>query len=184
GPTGDTGPTGPIGSGAIIPFASGSTVELTSLALGLAGFPGLIGFGNSVTNATILGANIDLTGTVGGILNFAFSVPRDGIITSISAFFNVVVALNLILTDVTVNAQLYRAPTTSNIFSPIGGSQVILPSLTGTIAIGTTRSNILTGLSIPVSAQDRLLMVFSITASGVNLINTVIGYASAGITIE
>jgi hypothetical protein len=38
-------------------------------------------------------------------------------------------------------------------------------------------------LAIPVTAQTRLLMVFSATATGASLLNTVVGYASAGITI-
>jgi hypothetical protein len=39
-------------------------------------------------------------------------------------------------------------------------------------------------LAIPVTAQTRLLLVFSATAAGLSLINTVTGYASAGVTIS
>ena len=150
----------------------------------MAGFPALIGFGNSITSATVLGATIDLTGEVGGLLNFAFSVPRDGTITSIAAFFSLVVGLNIIGTTSTVQAQLYSSTTPNNIFSPIAESLVTVGSYSGIVSAGEVRNNILSGLSIPVVEQERLLMVFSITTTGLNLLNTVVGYASAGITIE
>jgi BclB C-terminal domain-containing protein len=134
----------------------------------------------------LIGGNIDLTGDIAGpLINFAFSVPRDGTITSISAFFSTTVALALVGSTVTVTAQLYRAPATSNVFSPIPGASVTLaPALTGVISLGTISSGITTPLAIPVAETDRLLMVFSSTATGLSLVNTVAGYASAGYTIE
>jgi BclB C-terminal domain-containing protein len=149
----------------------------------LAGLPALVGFGSSALDLSILGANIDLTGTGGTLLNFAFSVPRNGVITSISAFFSTTVALSLIGSTVTITAQLYSSPTPNNIFSPIPGALVTLPPITGIINIGDTLNDITTGLAIPVTAQTRLLLVFFATASGLSLINTVVGYASAGVTI-
>ncbi len=166
--------------GAIIPFASGEPVALTTIAGGLAGLPGLVGFGNSITAVTALGATIDTT----TLTNFAFSMPRDGTITSIAAFFSTTVALTLVGTTVTLTAQLYSSATPDNTFTPIPGTLVTLaPALTGVLAIGTVSSGILTGLSIPVTAETRLLMVFSATAEGVALINTATGYASAGVGI-
>ncbi|WP_304441266.1 hypothetical protein [Cellulosilyticum sp. I15G10I2] len=88
GPTGFTGPTGdtgPIGAGAIIPFASGLPVAITTIAEGLVGTPAFIGFGSSGESVTVLGASIDLTGGPGLLTNLAFSVPRDGTIISIAA---------------------------------------------------------------------------------------------------
>ena len=38
-------------------------------------------------------------------------------------------------------------------------------------------------LNIPVTSQNRLLMVYSASATGLSLVNTITGYASAGITI-
>ncbi|HMM23076.1 MAG TPA: exosporium glycoprotein BclB-related protein, partial [Selenomonadales bacterium] len=185
GATGDTGPTGAAGAGAIIPLASGLPVALTSLAGGLAGTPGFVGFGSSATGLTALGATIDLTGGPGIGINLAFSAPRDGTITSIAAFFSTTVALTLVGTTVTITAQLYSSPTPDNTFTPIAGTLVTLaPPLTGVLALGTISSGVLTGLAIPVTTETRLLMVFSITAEGVTLINTVTGYASAGIGIS
>ncbi len=184
GPTGPTGDTGPVAGAAIIPFASGLPVALTSVLGGLAGLPGFVGFGTSAQGVDVLGATIDLTGGPGIGINEAFSVPRDGTITSVAAFFSTAVALTLAGTTVTITAQLYESTTPDNTFTPIAGTLVTLaPALTGILALGAASNGVLTGLSIPVTAETRLLMVYSITVTGVNLINTVAGYASAGVTI-
>jgi hypothetical protein len=52
------------------------------------------------------------------------------------------------------------------------------PSLTGVDAIGTISNGMTTGLSIPVTAGTRGVIVVSVTAAGVSLINTVPMYAS------
>jgi len=157
---------------------------LTTIAGGLVGTVGLIGFGNSTSGVTLTGTTIDLTGAAGTLLNFAFSVPRDGTITSIAAYFSTTAALSLIGSTITITAQLYSSTTPDNIFSPIPGTIVTLaPALTGIIAVGNTSNGITTGLSIPVTQQTRLVMVFSTTAAGLSLLNTVAGYASAGFVI-
>ena len=72
-----------------------------------------------------------------------------------------------------------------NTFSPISSTLATLsPAITGVVSVGTISSAILTGLSISITAQTRLLLVFSMTSSGVSLINTIEGYASAGININ
>ncbi|MGG0314178.1 exosporium glycoprotein BclB-related protein, partial [Bacillus mycoides] len=185
GETGSTGVTGPIANGAIIPFASGLPISLTTIAGGLAGTPGFIGFGSSTTGITVLGPTIDLTGGAGISLDYAFSMPDDGIITSISAYFSTTIALSLVGTTLTITAQLYSSTTPDNTFTPIPGAVVTLaPPLTGVLAVGTISSGITTGLSIPVTAETRLLLVFSATAAGLSLVNTVPGYASGGIRIS
>lgn len=171
--------------GAIIPFSSGSPVTVTTLVGGLTGTTALLGFGNSVSGVSLVGNTIDLTGAGGTLLNFAFTAPRSGTITSMSGFFSTTVAQSLIGTTIAITAQLYSAPAGSNSFSPIPGALVTLaPALTGILAIGTTSNGITTGLSIPVSAGDRYLLVYSATASGLTLVNTITGYASAGININ
>ena len=188
GPTGATGPTGPTGAagtGAIIPFASGLPVSMTTIAGGLAGIPAYIGFGSSVQGLTILGSTINITNAGGTLSNFAFQVPRNGIITSFSAFFSTTLAISLVGSTVTIRAQIYQSATPDNVFSPIAGTLVNLtPSLAGVISVGTLANGSLTGLNIPVTAQTRLMLVFSATASGLSLINTVAGYASAGLSIN
>ncbi|KPC97457.1 hypothetical protein LR69_04310 [Geobacillus sp. BCO2] len=74
GPTGPTGPTGPAGAGAIIPFASGTTVVLTATIAGLADTASLIGFGNAASSISLVGGTINL----GGTSNFSFTIPRSG----------------------------------------------------------------------------------------------------------
>ncbi|MGH4138623.1 exosporium glycoprotein BclB-related protein [Clostridium sp.] len=182
--TGATGATGVAGAGAIIPYSSGIPMSLTTILGGLAGTPSFLGFGNSAPSLSVLGATIDLTGAAGTLLNFAYSMPRDGTITSIDAYFSTTAVLSLVGSTVTITAQLYSSTTPDNTFSPMAGTLVTLaPALTGIVAIGTTSNGILTGLSIPVTAQTRLLMVFSVTAAGTTTINTVEGYASAGVAI-
>ncbi|MGE6576484.1 exosporium glycoprotein BclB-related protein [Paenibacillus xylanexedens] len=185
GVTGSTGVTGATGSGAIIPFASGGPAILTTIAGGLVGTTSLIGFGSSATGVSILGGTIDLTGTiVGPLINFAFSVPRDGVITSIAAYFSTTAALALVGSTVTITAQLFSSPTPDNAFTAVPGAVVTLaPPLTGIIALGSISNGITTGLTIPVTAQTRLLLVFSATATGLSLVNTVVGYASGGVNI-
>lgn len=171
--------------GAIIPFASGSPVTLTTLIGGLTGTTSLVGFGNSVSGVSLVGSNLDLTGATGTLLNFAFTAPRSGSITSMSAFFSTTAALSLVGTTITIQAQLYKALSASNTFTPVSGAAVNLaPGLTGVLARGTTSSGQTTGLNIPVAAGDRYLLVFSATASGLTLVNTIEGYASAGVNIN
>ena len=169
---------------AIIPYASGTPVALTTIVGGLAGTGGLVGFGNSASSVNLVGSTIDLTGAGGTLLNFAFSVPRDGVIESISAQFSNTAALSLVGSTVSLKAQLYTAAAGSNTFTPLPATVVNLaPALTGILAIGTTTNAILSGLNINVTAGSRILMVFSATAAGLTLVNTVTGYASAGISI-
>lgn len=173
------------GRGGIVPFASGVTpVTMTTTDLGVVSTVGLVGFGVAVSGVTIAGGLIDLSGTVGGPINFAFSVPRSGTISSITAFFNTTAALALPTSTVTITGQLYSAAADSNLFAPIPGASVTLdPPLTGTVILGTisTGANV---VSIPVVRGTRLLLVFSTTAAGTDaLASTVVGNVSAGVNI-
>lgn len=184
GATGSTGPTGPVGAGAIIPFASGTPIAMTSIAGGLVGDGGLLGFGSSVDGIDVSSGTINLSG-LPTTQNFAFSMPRDGTITSVSAYFSTTVALALVGTTVTVQAQVYTSPTPDDTFTPVAGALVTLaPALTGILPIGTISNGITTNLSIPVTAQTRVLVAFTITATGGSLINVVTGFASAGLAID
>ncbi|WP_305000379.1 exosporium glycoprotein BclB-related protein [Taibaiella sp. KBW10] len=172
-------------TGTIIPFASGLPVTMTTIVGGLVGTTGLVGFGNSASGVSLAGGTLDLTGAAGTLLNFAFVSPRAGTISSIAAQFSATTALSLIGSSVTVNAQLYTAPSGSNSFSAVPGASVNLaPALSGVISIGTTSSGLATGLSIPVVAGNRYILVFSATAAGITLVNTVVGYASGGLNIN
>lgn len=60
----------------------------------------------------------------------------------------------------------------------------LAPALTGNVNFGAVSDGLTTGLSIPVTARTRLIIVFSATAVGTTPENTIRGYASAGATIE
>jgi len=181
GPTGPTGPAGPAGTGAIIPFASGNPVALTSLLGGAPGTGALIGFGNATEGVPVSGPTIDVT----SVPNYAFSIPRAGTITAVSGFFSSTTALALIATTVTIHGELYCSSIPANTLAPVPGTFVVLgPALTGIVGIGTISSGSVTGLNIPITAQSRCAMVYSINASGLSLINTVVGYVSGGLVIN
>lgn len=167
---------------AIIPYASGTPVTMTTVLGGLANTGAAVGFGASASSVMALGGFID--GTV--IDNMAFSVPRDGTITSLSGTFVNTIALNLLLSFVTVTGQLYQAPEGTNLFSIVPGASVTLaPAMTGVIAIGTGVSGNSTALAIPVTAGTRLLMVFSASITGgVDLATVLAGHISAGVGIN
>ncbi len=105
---------------------------------------------------------------------------RDGTITSIAAYLSTAVALALVGTDLIVQAQLYSSPTPNDSFAPVAGAVVTLPALTGVINIGDIASGITTGLSIPVHRADKAAARLLLTATGLSLVNTLVGYASAG----
>lgn len=185
GPTGVSGRPGIAGASAIIPLASGTPISLTTITGGFVGIPAFIGFGFSAPGLSIVNGIIDLTNSDRTLINFSFSMPRDGTITSISAFFSTSLELSLINSTVIITAQLYRSATPSNQFTAVPSATITLtPPLTGISPVGTLSTGIATGLNIPVTAQTRLMLVYTATASGLNLINTVDGYASAGIAIS
>ncbi|HCQ5551803.1 TPA: spore surface glycoprotein BclB, partial [Clostridioides difficile] len=185
GATGVTGPTGPTGASAIIPFASGIPLSLTTIAGGLVGTPGFVGFGSSAPGVNIVGGVIDLTNAAGTLTNFAFSMPRAGTITSISAYFSTTAALSIVGSTITITATLYQSTAPNNSFTAVPGATVTLaPPLTGILSVGSISSGIVTGLNIAATAETRFLLVFTATASGLSLVNTVEGYASAGISIN
>jgi BclB C-terminal domain-containing protein len=160
----------------------------TLLDGGLAETVGLVGFGSSVAGITLLGGSINLLGAPLQLLNFAFTVPRDGVITDMAATFSTLLGVNVLGGTITVSAQLFSAEPDSLIFNPIPGAIVNLsPGLTD-IAIlpGVVLDGITTGLSIDVTAGTRLLMVFFTTATGsiLELATSVTGYASAGVSIS
>lgn len=174
------GDSGTAGGGTIIPFASGETITVTTILGGLAGTSAALGFGTSVSGLNEVG------GTINTARNMAFVMPRDGVITSLSAFFSNSNAVSLIGSTVNISAQLYLANDDSNNFTRIPGASVTMePTLTGIIATGNTTNGQTTGLSIPVTAGTRLMLVFSANVtSGIDMAISLSGYASAGLAIN
>ena len=163
----------------IIPYASGLPVDMLAL-----GGTSLVGFGSSIAGPPVIDGKISLAGGPFINLNYAFSAPRNGVIESISGYFSTSTNLNLPGSTVTVTAQLYSSSTPNNIFTAVEGAIVtLLPSLTGTVDAGTISNGITTGLNIAVTAQTRLLMVYTISSVGVSLLPPISGYASGGVSI-
>ena len=175
----------------IIPYASGEPIFIRSKSASFPGIPAFVGFGSSVSGMSTtnpIDANLDLTGATGTLLNYAFSMPRAGIIESISGYFSTTSATSISpSTTVSVTAQLYSSTAPDNIFTPIPGAIVNLaPAMSSEVAIGSVSHGITTGLSIAVAAETRLLMVYRVVASGPfanDLLSYLEGYAGGGISI-
>lgn len=167
-------------AGSLIPFASGVVpVVLTTILGGLVSTPAFVGFGTNILSPTVLGNTIDLS----GLFNEAFVVPRAGNLTAISASFTITAALTL-LGSATIHAEIYKAPAGSSTFTPTGARVDLLPTIDllsiGDIAYGDA-SNF---PPVPLAVGDRLLMVLSSTATGLDLAGAITGTVSAGINIE
>ncbi len=171
----------PPNTGSIIPFSSGVTpVALTTLVGGLVGTSYAIGFGTALPGITIVGNTINLP----GVATEAFSVPRNGSITAISASFTTLAAVNLLAATTSVTAQIYRAPAGSTVFTATNARVTLTPPFTGAVAIGQTSYGASDVPPVPVAQGDRLLMVYSLTGTGITAVTAVTGTASAGITIS
>lgn len=183
GATGVAGATGLDGTGesSIIPYASDPSLILTTIAGGLQGLGSTIGFAATTNSISSTGGIINATNRNSN----AFSMPKDGLLTSVSAYFSLLSPLALVGSTVTINAQVYVSTAPNNIFTLLPGASVTLaPAFTGVLPIGTAASGIVTGLAIPLTVETRVLILFGATATGLSLINSVSGNASAGIGIE
>ncbi|GMB10595.1 MAG: hypothetical protein NkDv07_0425 [Candidatus Improbicoccus devescovinae] len=143
---------------------------------GLVDTGALIGFGNSASSIT-LGSIIDLT----SISDFAFVMPRNGTLDSISISFSVLTALSLVSSSIVVSLGIYTASIGSNSFTLI--SSINLPALSDTVTIGTIISQSASSLGISLTIGEKILIGVSATASGLSLVNFVSGYVSAGLNI-
>ena len=182
GPRGLQGPQGAPGAGAILPFASGTPVALTTVLGGLLNTSSIVGFGQNLSGVSAAGCSLNLS----GLTNHAFLVPRDGTITSLAAYMSITARLILIGSEVTVTARLFRSATADDCFELVPGAEIALASpLTGLVNIGSTSSGLVSDLKIPVTAGTRLLLVFSAEVTeGQDLAATVAGYTSAGLGIS
>jgi BclB C-terminal domain-containing protein len=171
-----------VGSGAIIPFASGTPVTLTTVLGGMFNASSGIGFGNSFGGIIIIAGSFPAI----NLANMAFSMPRNGTITSMAAFFSTTAALELADSTITLTARLFQSTAPDNTFTGVPGAVATLsPPLNGSISVGTVSSGITTDMSIPVTAGTRLLMLFSANVTaGTDTAGIIAGYASAGLTIS
>ncbi|GAB4036350.1 exosporium glycoprotein BclB-related protein [Spirosoma gilvum] len=159
----------------VIPYASGTQITLSTLSDGSSAGSSAISFGNSLLLTTTTPSTI--TGSEAA--SMAFSMPRDGTITALAAALSIQSVL-FSANPITVMAYLYRSDTTSDVFNQI--ASVALTTLpVGTVSIGTVIKGF-TSLNIPITAQTRLLLLFSSsTQSGAT---TLKGFANAGLSIK
>jgi hypothetical protein len=94
--------------------------------------------------------------------------------------------------NVTVTIQVYISSAASgnlviNTFVPIPSAKVtmVIPiNILGIIGLGAVGHSVVSGLSVAVAAEDRLLVVSSVSITNdLNVIRTVTGLISAGISI-
>lgn len=172
----------PVNKGSIIPFSSGLIpAVLATLVNGLAGTVSAVGFGSTITGVTLVNNTITLPILPAGSTE-AFTVPRAGTISSLAATFTELAGIT-ILGSATVRAEIYRAPAGSNTFTATGVGVNLSPQLTGVISVGTILQGA-TDANFPVVTGDRLVMVFSVSGTGITAVTTVTGSANAGITIS
>ncbi|MEA0565687.1 exosporium glycoprotein BclB-related protein [Lysinibacillus irui] len=164
--------------GSIIPFSSGISLSVIEDILGaISG--SMLGFGSALNAVPIIGNTINLT----NLFTEAFSVPREGKITAISATFAPIDGA-ILDGSVTIRAQIFLAPEGSNIFTGTSASVDLIPPITGPNPSGQITFASANIPPVPVSAGDQLLMVFYISSvSGVVLVDVIVGNASAGINI-
>jgi BclB C-terminal domain-containing protein len=183
GSQGTTGPTGAAGGPSILASGSGDPATLTTVAGGLMGNVTEVPV-EGISETTGITPAGDGTIDTSGASSQAESLSENGTITSISAYASLNTALNLVGTTVTITAQLYESAAPDDTFTPVPGAVVTLaPPLTGVLATGTISNGITNGLTIPFTAQTRLMLVFGATAAGLNLQNNISAYVSSGVGI-
>jgi BclB C-terminal domain-containing protein len=145
--------------------SSGTAVTLTTL---LTGQPGTVAElpldGDVSSDGDQPGPSIDTTSTSPQV---AETFPTDETITGITIYATTNAALLVAGPTLVIRAQLYTSPTPNDTFTPVPGATVdAAPGLSGSIAVGTVSNGSTTGLSIPVSAGTRGMIVISATETG------------------
>lgn len=185
GPVGPTGPTGSPSPGSLIPIASGGAVTITTV-LGNPLAVAMVGFGNSESGIGLVGGNIIITPPF--FSDFAFTMPRSGTITSFAAHFTTDLIDFASPFAATIHAQIYLstgADIDTNTFRPVASTDISLSPTVPTLGAFVSKGN-LQNLNVTVGVDDRLMVVFSLTSNTPtdDTVKTVIGLASAGITIQ
>ncbi|MCM3749888.1 hypothetical protein M3223_21370 [Paenibacillus pasadenensis] len=122
------------------------------------------------TNSLGQNVSIVLADNFGGN-NLAFSMPQSTTVTSITASF-FPQPTTILAGTITVQVQLCRALPDFSLYQPLvaipGTVFSLLPILTGVVPRDFSCQITQSGLNIPVNAEDRLALVFTITASQAN----------------
>ncbi|WP_342599175.1 hypothetical protein MHB48_17585 [Psychrobacillus sp. FSL H8-0483] len=180
-----------LSNGAIIPLASGTTIEVSTNQFGNTFFSSTIGFGANGTG--FISEDTFFINPSALSPNVAFPVPRDGTITAVSAFYSYSGPSNEnneidFDVTVTVHAQIFAAPPGTDTFQALPDTLITFDTgITRNTPVETTIPGIIKDLSIPIVEGTRLLTVFFATSTRTiptaNLRTDIIGFGSAGINI-
>lgn len=178
----------PAISGTVLTFNGGSNIA--SLRY-LNGFPnlGVIAGSGFISRSIPVTAVLDAGVSTILALNYyyAFSMPQNATITSLSASF-IPEDITIGGGSVSIQARLCRASPNAPsdaFFDPIPGAVLPLsPTLTGNVS-GISCAGSLTGLAIPLQAEDRLIFLFSASATSSSVTpNAISGTLEGSVTLE
>ncbi|OXM17215.1 hypothetical protein [Paenibacillus herberti] len=194
---GISGAVPPVITGTILTLDGGNEVtalsyDVTTLLPSEGAIPG-IGFTSVsipvTTDSTDRNVSVDLTSQQPSAHYYAFSMPFAGTITGMTAKF---MPNNYRIEDAAyiVRAQLCRATGIVSPYEPLAGIPetqfLLIPPLTGSTA-GVTCQGTLNNISFPLAAEDRLVVVFTISSTKEPTPNsnptTIQGTLSATLTI-
>ncbi len=163
-------------------FSSGGNTTMTTLAGGLLNQAAIIG-GNGAAN-TVYTLPLNLAGNTAALAQ-AQTISQNMILTGWNATFTMVNTQVLIGTNITAYADIYIAPSGSDEFSRAGALTPLTPFFTGPIGNGVSASCSVSGLTVPISAGDRVILVChcEVTA-GMDVSTTFIGTVTAQATLK
>ncbi len=185
-----------LGCGGVIPFTTGPL-----FGCGLVNFPQfpsltricVVADGTSisvlpVTNAANQPVAFDDRLLTVSEMAYPFVTPQSGSITGISVRFYWTTCRTLPLaTNRTVHAEIWHAPETSNIFTPLAGTDVVLhPNVSCNVTFGPATPMLLVGnlnnINVSVSARTALVLVLWVLTPN-DTYAQVIGSAEAGMVL-
>ncbi len=180
-------------SGAIIPYASFFPGPITLFTNNDgSGDPSQVAFvtdGTALVFPVFTDKNFDIInlGNLPFPFDSSFSMPRNGLISSLAATFTTSTDLDFSNTDCQVSAQLFVAEANSVVFHALPRTRCDLnPRLNGAVPKNTVLTGSLDNLNITVKRTDKILMIFYLTSyntSGIGNQN-IQGFANAGLNIR
>ena len=178
---GPTGPNGLDGAGAIIPFASGGPVTLSTATVGgTRDSVAALGFGAFII---YLAPNVNEPIDISATDQLAFSMPTAGTITDLSAYFSPT-AGGLLNQITEVTAQLFASTVPNDEFYPVEGAYITFEFPTDVSAADPVfaAKTLLTPVSF--NANTRLFLAFYNETPNWSGQTSITGYMSGAIKIQ
>jgi BclB C-terminal domain-containing protein len=185
GTDGTNGTNGTNGTGGSTLLSSGGTARsMTTILGGLVGTVAVLPLSGATSADGVSPTGGAISAVTGGAAPLVQPVQSDTTITGMSARFVSSLGLSLVGSTVDVSAQIWKATGSSGDLQPVAGTKCNAGSLSSVISVGNVFECTLTNLTVPLQAGDDAVIVFSSTASGLSLLNTVTGYMSASVTLS